>query len=333
MEVWAQKVELLSKVWPGDKITELITRLILNCKGSAFQKLQIRQQDLLQNDLKCVKMLVELVGGQFGQVPLEKKYEAAERALFRSVQKTDESNDSYLARTDVAWAELLSQQPQMKLEEMQAYITLRGSQLGVEDKKRVLIEAGAENGGVLTMQKVTAAIRLLGAGFFQEYTGSKKTKLKTYDQTAFVTEEDGDLEHETYYTMDDDNDEDFLDQMLQDGDEDAILVTEYEAAMSDTVQDDKELATALTAYQDARRRLSEKFRNRGFWPVRSSKGKSKGRSFSKGKGGKNRKSLQDRIFCRADVVFAAKWDTGKPSAQNVARPVQEPVQHQLVHQW
>ena len=234
VEVWAQKVELLSKVWPGDKITELITRLILNCKGSAFQKLQIRQQDLLQNDLKCVKMLVELVGGQFGQVPLEKKYEAAERALFRSVQKTDESNDSYLARTDVAWAELLSQQPQMKLEEMQAYITLRGSQLGVEDKKRVLIEAGAENGGVLTMQKVTAAIRLLGAGFFQEYTGSKKTKLKTYDQTAFVTEEDGDLEHETYYTMDDDNDEDFLDQMLQDGDEDAILVTEYEAAMSDT---------------------------------------------------------------------------------------------------
>ena len=95
VEVWSQKVELLSKVWPSDKITELITRLILSCKGSAFQKLQIKQQELLKNDLKCVKQVVELVGGQFGQVPLEKKYEAAERALFRSLQKTDESNDSF----------------------------------------------------------------------------------------------------------------------------------------------------------------------------------------------------------------------------------------------
>ena len=296
VEVWSQKVELLAKVWPGDKITELITRLILNCKGSAFQKLQIRQSDLLKNDMKCVKLLVELVGGQFGQVPLEKKYEAAERALFRSIQKTDESNDSFLARTDVAWSELLSQQPQMKLEELQAYITLRGSQLGSEDKKRVLIEAGAENGGVLTMQKVTAAIRLLGAGFFQDYTGAKKTKLKTYDQTAFVAEDDGDAEQETYYTQDEENEDELLDQLAHEGDEDAILVTEYEAALGDTVQDDRELAVAFTAYQDARRRLSEKFRNRGFWPTRSTKGKGKGKTFTKGKNGKNRKTLQERIL-------------------------------------
>ena len=76
-------------------------------------------------------------------------------------------------------------------------------------------------------------------------------------------------------------------------------MAEYEAAMSDTVQDDKELATALTAYQDARRRLSERFRNRGFWPVKPSKGKGKGKFSSKGKGsgfGKGRKSLQDRIL-------------------------------------
>lgn len=105
VEVWAQKVELLSKVWPSDKISELTTRLILNTKGSAFQKLQIRQKDLLKNDLACVKLLVEIVGGQFGQVPLEKRYEAAEKALFRCSQRSDESNDSYLARTDVAWAD------------------------------------------------------------------------------------------------------------------------------------------------------------------------------------------------------------------------------------
>ena len=118
VEVWAQKVELLSKVWPADKISELTTRLILNSKGSAFQKLQIRQKDLLKNDLASVKLLVELVGGQFGQVPLEKRYEAAEKALFRCSQRSDETNDSYLARTDVAWSEFLAQDPPMSLSDL-----------------------------------------------------------------------------------------------------------------------------------------------------------------------------------------------------------------------
>ena len=296
MEVWAQKVELLSKVWPADKLSELTTRLILNCKGSAFQKLQIRQKDLLKNDLASVKLLVELVGGQFGQVPLEKRYEAAERALFRCSHRSDESNDSYLARTDVAWSEFLAQDPPMAMADLQAYVTLRGSLLSSDDKKRVLIEAGAETGGNLTTKRVNAAIRTLGAGFFQDYTGAKKTRLKTYDQTAFHTEEipEGD---ETAFTMEDEWDEDFIDTLLQEGDEDAILVSEYEGAINDTLQDDQELAVALNAYSDARRRLSERFRNRGFWPIQSSKGKGKGGSFKgKGKFGGGRKSLQDRIL-------------------------------------
>lgn len=108
VETWAKKVELLAKVWPKEKISELTTRLILNTKGSAFQKLQIKQDELLRNDPKCVKQLVELVGGQFGQIPLERRYEFAEKALFRCSQKNDESNDSYLARADVAWTEVIS---------------------------------------------------------------------------------------------------------------------------------------------------------------------------------------------------------------------------------
>ena len=79
VETWAKKVELLAKVWPKEKIAELVTRLILNTKGSAFQKLQIKQDELLKNDVKCVQRLVELVGGQFGQIPLERRYEFAEQ--------------------------------------------------------------------------------------------------------------------------------------------------------------------------------------------------------------------------------------------------------------
>ena len=295
VETWSKKVELLARVWPKEKLAELNTRLILNTKGSAFQKLQIQQDELLKNDIKCVEKLVQLVGGQFGQIPLERRYEFAERALFRCVQKSDESNDSYLARADVAWTEVISRG--VKLEELQAYVVLRGSLLNADDKKRVLVEAGAETGSQLTMAKVSAAVRMLGAGFFQEYTGGKKAKLKTYDQSAFMTEEVDATTQETFVAQDDEGEEDYLEALLMDGDEDAILISEYETAINDTIQDDSELATALNAYADARRRLSERFRNGGFWPVRSyGKGTGKGKGGQKGKGKGGRRSLQDRIL-------------------------------------
>ncbi len=87
------------------------------------------------------------------------------------------SNDWFLATGDVAWSEVLAQEPGAKLGELQAYIALRGRQLSAEDKKLVLIEAGAENGEVLTMKRVTAAGQILGAGVLQDYTRGKKQKL------------------------------------------------------------------------------------------------------------------------------------------------------------
>ena len=101
IDTWAKKVELLMHAWPDGKITELVTRLILGTSGSAFQKLQLHQSELLKNDRKVIPRLVELLGGQWGRVPLEKAYESAERALFRCQQRSDETNDSYLARADV----------------------------------------------------------------------------------------------------------------------------------------------------------------------------------------------------------------------------------------
>ena len=106
LEQYTQKVELLSEIWPATKINELITRLILNTNGTAFQKLQLNKSQLMTNDKKGVQQLVQLLGGQWGKVNLEKKYDIVERALFRCLQKQDESNDSFLARCDVVWSEL-----------------------------------------------------------------------------------------------------------------------------------------------------------------------------------------------------------------------------------
>ena len=81
LQVYSQKVMLLLDAWPVGKYTELTTRLILNCSGSAFMNLQLHQSELMENERKSVKRLIEILGGHWGQIGLEKKYEHAERAL------------------------------------------------------------------------------------------------------------------------------------------------------------------------------------------------------------------------------------------------------------
>ena len=67
------------------------------------------------------------------------------------------------------------------------------------------------------------------------------------------------------------------------------------------IQNDEELAAAFNSYTEARKRLSEKFRYRGFWPV-SQSGKGKGQFKGKVKGkfqkgsSSSRKSLEQRIL-------------------------------------
>ena len=45
----------------------------------------------MTNDKKGVQLLVTLLGGQWGKVSLEKKYDTVERALFRSFQMYPET--------------------------------------------------------------------------------------------------------------------------------------------------------------------------------------------------------------------------------------------------
>ena len=56
----------------------------------------------------------------------------AEQALFHCHQKVDESNDSYLARSEILWSKLLARK--IRMEDIQAFIVLRGSTLAAEDK-------------------------------------------------------------------------------------------------------------------------------------------------------------------------------------------------------
>ena len=67
--------------------------------------------------------------------------------------------------------------------------------------------------------------------------------------------------------------DEFIDGLVHDRDEDAVFVTDFEAAATDIIQSDEDLASAYSTYVEARRKLSDKYRSRGFWPVSKGKGK------------------------------------------------------------
>ena len=314
MQTYKQKVEIVLGAWPKTRITELTTRLILNTQGSAFQTLQLHHAELMANEEKSVTRLVELLGGQWGRIGLEQQYQDVENALYHTTQRADESHDSFLARADVLWSKAVARK--LSLSDLQAFVTLRGSLLAPEEKKRVILDADQSLEGKLTVPRVREAIRLLGATFFAAMTGQKTTaRTKVYDATTMHVEHQDEVNlADGMIAMDDvGTEEDFIEALVMEGeDEDAVLVADFEALAADTIQEDSELAQAFNAYSDARRRLSEKFRNRGFWPTSKGPSHAKGKGFGgkfsgqRGKEGYNpsrqRRSLQDRIMqsnCRA----------------------------------
>jgi hypothetical protein len=177
-------MELLLATWSSGNVTELATRLILGCKGTAYQKLQLSQKELLTNDQKSIRKIVELVGGSSGTIPREKKFELVEKALFRGTQKQDETSDSYLSRVDVVRSELLAKGVDLK--EIHSYIILRGSRITADDKKRVIAESGdeAESAGSVKGQG-----RYPYVGIWILPGNDWIQRLKTHDHTEYAAME------------------------------------------------------------------------------------------------------------------------------------------------
>ena len=228
--------------------------------------------------------------------------------MYHTTQKADESHDFFLARAEVLRSKALARK--LSIADLQAFVMLRGLLLSPDEKKRVILDAEQSLEGKLTVPRVREAIRLLSM------TGQKTTaKTKVYDAATMHVEhqDDANTADGLITTDDGGTEEDFIEALAMEGeDENAVLVADFEALAADTIQEDSELAQAFNTYSDARRRLSEKYRNPGFWPTSRSSSQNKGKGFGgkfsgqRGKGGFNpnrqRKSLQDRIMqsnCRA----------------------------------
>ena len=146
----------LAGIWPSEHLSQLAPRAALQRKGSAFQKVVRIQPDKLKvNDLTGVQLLVSTLGGVWGKTTLEDKYEKFERAIYGLSQRADESNESYMARHEIVFEDMITQGA--TLSDVGAYILLRNSALSAEDKKRVVIDAK----GNLKYESVTQAIRVL----------------------------------------------------------------------------------------------------------------------------------------------------------------------------
>ena len=98
---YTKKLEFLASLWPQEHLGQLTSRAAMLCEGSAFKKvMRIEASKLKANSDSGVKALVQTLGGIWGRSNLEEKFERFERAIFTTVQRTDESHESYMARHD-----------------------------------------------------------------------------------------------------------------------------------------------------------------------------------------------------------------------------------------
>ena len=196
---YSRRMLVLSGIWPVEHLAQLAPRAALACEGSAFQKVvRIPPEKLKSPDTTGVQLLVKMkmLGGVWGKTTLENKYERFERAIYSTVQKGDETHESYMARHEVQFEDLLSQGATLK--DVRAYILLRNSGLTSEEKKKIIVDAQ----GDLTYDVVVSALRLLGSKFFQEVqaTGKNPSRTKAYDVNYMQEEDD-----EIYVAYEDNN--------------------------------------------------------------------------------------------------------------------------------
>jgi hypothetical protein len=217
-----------------------------------------------------------------------KTFELFEKAIYKVTQKADEAAHSYSLRLGTAFADLGDK---VTIKEMQAFILLRQSALSNEDKKRVLTMAS----GGFTLKSIEQAMRTLST---KVLFSAGEPKKKIYPANMVETDEnpnptggeDGSMQ--ATYNVSTEEEEaltaEHIEQLAIYGDEDALMVQQFEKDFEDMMQEIPDLQQALVSYQEARQRISDRRRSRGFWP---SKGKGKGFARSGGRkgGGKNGK--------------------------------------------
>ena len=257
------------------------------CKGTAWNQVRLLDPDKLMDPETGVAYLLDSLSS-WEETSELKTFELFEKAIYKVTQKADEAAHSYSLRLGTAFADLGDK---VTIKEMQAFILLRQSALSNEDKKRVLTMAS----GGFTLKSIEQAMRTLST---KVLFSAGEPKKKIYPANMVETDEnpnptggeDGSMQ--ATYNVSTEEEEaltaEHIEQLAIYGDEDALMVQQFEKDFEDMMQEIPDLQQALVSYQEARQRISDRRRSRGFWP---SKGKGKGFARSGGRkgGGKNGK--------------------------------------------
>jgi len=179
---------------------------------------------------------------------------------------------------------------------MQAFVLLRQSALTNEDKKRVLTMAG----GSMDLTQIEKSMRTLSTKVLFS-AGEPKRKiypanLVEQDEVSTNQAEEEGIFQSTYHVSVDEEDiltAEHIEVMANQGDEDALTVQQFERDFEDMMQEIPDLQNALVTYQEARQRISDRRKSRGFWPT---KGKQKG-SFKGSRKGQS-KSGKDELLAK-----------------------------------
>ena len=280
---FTQKARFLHGVFPEKDRPNLAPRLAMLCRGTAWSQVRRLDPKTLTDSEKGVEYLLEALAS-WEETTEMRTFELFEKAIYKVNQKNDEATNSYVLRLQAAFDDLGDK---TSLKEMQAFILLRQSSLSVEDKKKVL----SMTNGNLQVKTVEQAMRTLSTKVLLSNGEPKKkiypTNFVEPDEVPKYQEAEPPF-HSTYHVMSEEEEAlttEILDQMVNNGDEDALVVQQFERDLEDMTQEVPDLQAALVSYQEARQRISERRRSRGFWPSKS-RGKGGGRDFFAGRGGR-----------------------------------------------
>eukprot|EP00435_Cladocopium_sp_Y103_P065523 s232_g27.t1 len=307
-------------------------RLAMLGKGTAWSQVRLLDPSKLIVPETGVEYLLEALSS-WEETSELKTFELFEKALYKTTQKPDEAANSYTLRLQAAFSDLGDK---VTIKEMQAFVLLRQSCLSIEDKKRVL----AMSNGPLSLKAVEQSMRTLSTRVLLGTTEPKKKIYPTNfteNEGKYAMQDDEISVQSTYQATVDEEDAlttEVIEQLAQAGDDDALVVQQFEKDFEDMVQDIPDMQAALISYQEARARISDRRRSRGFWPP--SKGRSKGsgkdqhggfRGGRKG-GPKGKEELLSRIsrthckICGALCHWKAECPQRKDQPREAANVVQ-----------
>ena len=178
VEEYGRKIQFLAQIWPAEHLSQSAPRAAMMCAGTAFRKVTMIDPGKLRvNSVEGIKLLVETLGGSWGRTSEENRCASFEKAIYGTTQRHDETHESYVARAEVQFDELISRSTSLR--EIQAYVLLRQSGLSADEKRRIIMDSG----GSLEYQKVVSSIKLLGSKVFSDLQNNGKSviRTKTYD--------------------------------------------------------------------------------------------------------------------------------------------------------